>query len=242
MESLGKAAYVSRAELALNEREQAYDHKVSKANKRFAKANAATKRVIIAKDVITWLNIGKLKPAPGIYLRSKFAFDPVTNQAWAYGDDAPYELRSRLLRVEGTPTEDNKVNGDTCAACALGGLFACAVERADGLKDLIEVRPDDRREFWMAGQEAMHTYLAPFFDLKQLLLIESAFERSDFVCDGMWTSWNREHDDDPSKEVRNEWKAEGLAAAEKFRHIAAPSDRMRAIMENVIANGGTFVV
>lgn len=244
--SLGRAAKISRAEMALNLLAQTEDHRIAKANKRFNRASAAAKRVLIAKDVLAWLATGKLVPMSGVYIAPTWYQETATGQLAVNR----YDLHGNVQTVTGR-TVDDKVNGGKCAACALGGLFACAVERADGLKDLIHVRKgDEGRDFWRSSQQHMHKYLSPFFSTEQLALIETAFERSDFLLDikmaevcereglGGDDAWDAVKEDGR----KDEWAAEAQKAIDFNDDVEAASDRMRRIMENVIANGGTFVV
>lgn len=159
----------------------------------FKQATPEQRRVIIAKDVLAWLKEKKLHATPGTYL-SSVDFTTVV--------DGEY----KSLRVE-----EDRVDGGGCSACALGGLFACMVENTGGLQD-----------FWRhSDQDRIRTKLAPYFDERQLAMIETAFEHCYFSGEGA-TSID-------------------LNAAYRFGEaFDAGARRMRAIMRNIIRNNGTF--
>jgi hypothetical protein len=130
----------------------------------------------------------------------------------------------KLIPTAGTYLETvatTKVNGYSCNACAVGAMFACQVERTPKLTlevaDYSEYHVDDAaevatRNYCNAG---MRETLGKFFSREQLGLIESAFECMAF---------------------------DDAEAAEKFgRRYHTEARRMRAIMENIVANGGEFV-
>lgn len=201
MTTTTKAAPISKAEMRLNELAQrdAYlaAKQVERDNKRFEKASPAAKRVIIAKDVLKWLGEGKITPSPGTYL-SDYLRDP-TGQEYLRDPETNELVVGRKL--------DDRVNGGRCAACALGAVFACSVERLGGVYD-----------FWNMSSNKMVAKLEPFFSGDQLRLIECAFEK--FI-------------DNP---------ADPTGAAREFgERYDNPKPRMVAIMENIIANKGTFI-
>lgn len=99
-----------------------------------------------------------------------------------------------------------------CMACALGAVFACAVTRSPGNFT------GDR------GNEGMRQALEPYFSESQLRLIEVAFE--------VWCFAEGEDD---------EMAVPGCGAAYMFgREFDNSTNRMAAIMRNIIANEGTF--
>lgn len=62
------------------------------------------------------------------------------------------------------------VNGHTCEGCALGAVFACAVERNPRLNELDNIELNSRSD--------MHRHLAGIFSKEQLDAIEDAFEQT----------------------------------------------------------------
>src|SRR5258708_27550174 len=123
---------VSQEEWLLAER-QAYDAQIVKGNAKFARLSAADKRVAIARDVLEWLRFGKLRPVNGCYIDIE--------------EDE-----------EGNTPE--RVNGYECQACALGSIFAVAVER-----DLVDQSLD-------SDEFIMRDSLLPYFSEDQLFMIE----------------------------------------------------------------------
>ena len=101
-----------------------------------------------------------------------------------------------------------------CRVCNLGALF------------LSTVRLDDKficASTWHAGEFDVIPRLRKLFDPRQLELLELAFERG--------KGWASLRSVD----------AEGQAASRMFPR-AALKTRIRSCMENIIKNGGTFVV
>jgi len=104
-----------------------------------------------------------------------------------------------------------------CNVCALGGMFIAAVERADKLKgrDLQGGTDWDGTRVQLA-QKDVFRYMEQFFSKKQLQLIEAAFERGAGACNN--------------------------TVAEEFCPVGlGPEERMRLIMENIVANNGRFL-
>lgn len=116
----------------------------------------------------------------------------------------------------------SRVNGSTCTACAVGAIFACAVERADTVKLVGEASYDDEENDGMEyTPDSIREQLAPYFSQEQLALIESAFEKSSFGSDYV---------DNPDLLERAIDYTSGSASV-----------RMRQIMKNIIRNNGTFI-
>ncbi len=112
---------ISKAELRLNEAAQALD----RSNQEFNALSPAARRVAIARDVLKWLEVGKIRAKTGTYLSS-------------------YDIKNDRY----TNKEDDRVDGGSCTVCALGAVFACTVERIGGLKDFWSYRDAEsiRRE------------------------------------------------------------------------------------------------
>ena len=130
-------------------------------NAKLATATPAQKRVIIAKDVLSWLKLGKLRAQPGTYLS-------VTDSNDRWIPDAA------------------KVNGWACNACALGAVFAVAVER-----NLVNASCSETPDF------SMRSLLTLYFARDQLLAIENAFEMWTHKAGGRFCS-GRGYSEDPS--------------------------------------------
>lgn len=109
----------------------------------------------------------------------------------------------------------------TCEVCALGSAFvslvnvqnACSVE---------EMTDDIQRENFMFER------LAEVFGPKNMALMESAFENV--------MSYSETWDDE---NLQNVWLRQAMEWGQQY---ADSEDRLRAIMRNVIRNGGDFVL
>lgn len=216
------------------------------ANKLFASLSPAKKRVAIAKDVLEWLRTKKLVARFGTYLSVFTA--PV----------AP--LPGDRIKEKATYKHDSEVdvvNGGSCHACALGSVFAAAAERS-----CFKLSDQPGR----AINRKAHDMLSPFFDVGQLNLIECAFERSTsfHYPSAAITDDDREKAKafgdavtaaipEPRDNVSDFWESETLtrdadqstfiaAARQESEQASETANRvMRAIMQNIIDNGGEFV-
>lgn len=196
----------------------------SPTNEQFAAMSPAEKRVAVARDVLLWLDIKKLTPEPGTYL---LVGDGV-------GDDFRTIPTSKLAVV----------NGHSCRACALGAVFAVAAERGEFKVSDADADADAAHGSWsQAARKRLED--ADVFSAVQLRLIECAFE-----C----ASGFREYQEDPvpfdkaaQYGIRILRSIPGLSEDEAPRLAKAKDDvrsgprLMRAIMGNIIDNGGTFI-
>lgn len=168
-----------------------------KSNAEFALMSPADKRVTLAKDVLMQLATKRFRAAGGNYLDFR-SYIPLT------AEDIDRDLSELLPQVE------------ACDVCAIGGLFVCAVERADKLKvghrDAIERGGVELSD--LSYDE--HGYVAQFFDRDTRYNMETMFEQC--FCDG---------EDGDRVYMPARWR-------ETFH------DRMTWIMKNVIENGGNF--
>lgn len=175
------------------------------ANAAFRALDPARKRVAIAKDVLRWLANGKLKPG------------------YAYLDIPEFYDNPRDI-----------VNGGTCEACAVGSLFACAVERGDA-GGTVRRSPTSSH---LLGEDAIeiHRKLAGLFEPEQLALIEAAFETEDRlpVTTIQAVLGSEIYRDHPKAQ-------EYFRKAWDFCPSQERDERMRLIMGNIIANKGAFV-
>ena len=179
--------------------------RTERANAAFRALNPARKRVAIAKDVLRWLATGKLRPGYG-YLDIPEFYD----------------------------NQRDIVNGGTCEACAVGSLFACAVERGDA-GGTVRRSPTSCR---LIGEDAteIHRKLAGIFEPDQLALIEAAFEtecRLPIATIQAVLGYEIDRQHPKAQEYfRKAWD---------FCPRADRPERMVLIMENIIANKGTFI-
>lgn len=177
----------------------AENRRVSKANKEFDKMTPSEKRVQIARDVLAQLASKRLIATEGLWLNGKGSKPLFTNNQL----EENAELQSVLSKQK------------QCTGCALGGMFMCAVERADKLK--LKDLSEDSQDEGHIEHDDVFDYMEKYFPRDQLDKIESAFERG-------------------------EGAASDYEAAEWLQEVDDPSLRMRLIMENIVANKGKFVL
>jgi hypothetical protein len=180
-----------------------------RANVRFQEANAAGKRVIIAKDVLRQLNLGKIIAKTGTYLKSDTISDIIMEIEYygnsQKGDQQLCDIFSGI---------------DSCKACALGSVFVATVKIADKLK-FNEIEFDSWGD--TIHSDSMHEYLEDFFSLRQLYMIENAFERKDINT------------------IYQVDEALSKACIAFNKGVKSSRERLERIMENVIRNNGTFI-
>lgn len=169
---------------------------------RLTKTEKQAARVEIAKDVLKWLRAGKLNASPGTYCALPFETE-------AY--DAPLNLQTALQKKV-TKTKP-------CHVCALGALFIGAVDKYNK----VEVPVGG---YLKKTQSGLTSRLKDYFDVRQLRLIESAFEGGNFAKDS-----------GTMFEYIAGFNYRGFYFT--YRDSRA---RLKAIMENIIANEGTFVL
>lgn len=183
------------------------NRKIAKDNRQFGLLEPAAKRVEIAKDVIAQIKANKLVPSQGVWLNTSFNPIPVKDTT---------EVQKIL----------NKVN--SCEGCAIGGMFMCAVKKADKLtlKEAAVNKYDKKElEYVNFDEKIAFKYLRRFFTNHQLALIEVAFEGGNGGT--------------------NLHKLRGLTldafnAAAVFCLEVGASAKMRLIMENIIVGEGKF--
>lgn len=168
--------------------------KIEKDNKAFDALSPSEKRVAIARDVLAQLASKRFTAKFGVWFGKK-------NNSNLFSDRAI----EKDLEVKDVISEIKQ-----CDGCAIGGMFMCAVDRADKLK-ISELTYHNNE----ISEKDSFDYLRRFFSADQLNLIESVFERNEGAkfSDG----------------------AENFAPG-----LDSASERMRLIMENIIVNKGTF--
>lgn len=179
------------------------NRRVRRDNAWFASLKPAEKRVAIARDVLSQLRLGKLVATPGVWLRD--------------GGEEPLICAEDSVEKKNVELQAILNKQEQCTGCALGGMFMCAVKRANKLKvkDLTDFTSEDGYEesVDVDGSDAT-AYLGRWFDQEQLSMIESAFERGD--------------------------GAFGSEAANFCADEEDAGERMRLIMENIIVHKGRF--
>lgn len=169
-------------------------------NEDFGSLTKAEQCVAIAQDVLTQIELKRFVPVTGSYM---------TMPSNAFEGDRSRDMRDVLRALP------------VCNVCALGGLFACAVERADDLP-LAEVSFVGYGSTGTLNSKTPFSYLGRFFTQQQLHAIEVAFE-------GISRPNNAQ--------LGFEERRECLSFNDR---IYDRTERMKRIMNNIIANGGTF--
>lgn len=119
-----------------------------------------------------------------------------------------------------------KKEGEVCVVCAIGSCFTSAVSLGDSFK----VDSDNESPYvdgiYLSAEDMRSELLNKVFSKKQQNLIEQAFE-------GVDNNWA----DDADFVDCTVSSATAIAFGEKYRDV---TERLRAIMENIIKNKGTF--
>jgi hypothetical protein len=189
---------------------QQLNAEIAKRNALFAKMPKARKRVAIARDVLAQLGT-KIVAITGQYLASDLRQLNAADQ-----------LQKHLVKIK------------TCKACALGAMFVCGVQiandltvRDSGLDSTGRLRGIDRT------RSTANVYLRRFFSREQLALIESAYEVTDMTDEDNDVTLDEDSLSD-ALEFTSDIKGTGKYTPN------GDALRLRLIMENIVANKGTF--
>lgn len=217
-----------------------YNRKVTRDNKAFDKLKPAEKRVFIAQDVLKQLAAKKIIAA---------------QSTWVNTRDGSSVISEKALKQD-KELKDVFDSMKSCDACALGGLFVCAVKINDRLKisemqhvkthstassvykeheDDVSIINPDSADFRGIYLNDIEQYLCKFFSKDQLKLIELAFEGGDggYNFDGT-------NDQVDAVEFFSDLTVDGEDG--DYVSVSVKSeDRMRLVMQNIIANKGKFV-
>lgn len=224
---------------------------VSEKNAIIANGTAQQKRVLIAQEVLQVLDTINVKE--GIWLEMP-TFEGM--KAEAYVRQQPLtekEFQERMKR-------DEILAG--CNACAVGVTCVATARLFDSFSPSLE--------FWQTNLDGtgvarmyydargnMAEYLEQYFYEEQIQAIEAAFEcgegmfTAEYVSNGEYkysmqevececscgNLHTRESEERSDEYDTPEWWNEAVAFGEKYE---TPRDRLKAIMENIIANGGEF--
>lgn len=142
--------------------------------------------------------------------------------------DVIMQLNAELITAEqGTYLSLHEENSLKCDACALGSLFICSVTKPELALDI-----DDLVD--MGDRESMQDHLEGIFDHAQLDMIETAFEMDPYM------SYPEDLDlyDESAVTAFDDLVDKTIEFGRKYDDDKA---RLIAIMENVVANKGTFV-
>lgn len=181
----------------------------------FKSMSATQKRVAIAEDVIAALQAKRYKATSGTYVESKTTAKGFIEKSCGSND---VELKDVLAK-----------NMKSCEVCAKGAMFVASVERFNNLKVSVS-DPTDNVFEKLNGDYEVCDHLSNYFDEEQLAMIEAAFEGGEFA-DEVYID-----DEDDKSRNNKRWTIYGYS-------ILYPNatDRMIAIMENIIRNKGKFV-
>jgi hypothetical protein len=185
------------------------------AKKTPVKMTGPQKRVAIAKDTIKWLGTKAIKMKPGTY----------------------FQLPRKAIKVQNGKLDDVLATVEKpCQVCALGSLFYSMVRRFDKVPVSICNTMWEVDDIYAEGVGHADIYieLSKYFPRHQLSLIESAFEKRDMVEVGDYDG------------IEVEVGMAGLALEDTidraidFARKKNATDRLRAIMNNIIENNGAF--
>lgn len=180
-------------------------------NRVFAAAPPEQKRMLIAKDVIAQIKAKRFKPTAGTWVRTK-----MKNGAYLAVEEKfdGNESMRELFIGKRIPA---------CDCCALGAMFMSCTTYNEGTT----VDDFEREMDWDFEERVLNKTLSNgltnFFSVEQLQLIETAFEGGDGAF------------------MVKKGDLAAQKAASWYEDLSRDDKRMIAIMENIIANNGTFV-
>lgn len=154
------------------------------------------RRIAVLKDVLKSLRLEKYKATTGAYISSTYK---------AIDSDLSKDLKDILPKVEKKP----------CQVCALGSIFLSAVRKFDNFPVTCAIEWAGRSI--SIDQDDMHLHLIneKLWSRRQLLQVESAFERWSFC-------------------------SKSRSAVKFGRKYRDDNKRLRAIVRNMIQNNGVF--
>lgn len=176
------------------------------------KLTPAQMRIAIAKDVLAQLKLKKLRPEVGWWADDSH-LGGLEDWAWEKLD----ETNTTKEGVCTINTQDYSKNVKSCRVCALGAIFM-GISNLYGI-NITGADPDMYNVF----EDLSKSPLKEYFSKDQLQLMECAFEGGGGAHD-IYTI---------DKKVR------GFALAFHYA-FDSDKDRLKAIMENIIKNKGTF--
>lgn len=184
----------------------------------------AEKRVEIAKDVLKQIKANKYIPTSGIWVMDSDGYE--VEDLISYARQVAEEADAVDLKKDVIC----KLNG-TCSVCALGSLFVSAIDKFNHTK----LNPGYRVD-WTESEDSEYNPLLKWFSAKQLLLIETTFE-------GGHGGWANEAMYILSKKEFESWEESILPAIYAYCNKYPDANiRLKAIMNNIIRNKGTFVL
>ena len=197
-------------------------------NKAFKKLSKQQQRITIAKDALQQLNAKKYTASPGNWCNTELP-KAVHNElreleAWDNRPSSAEDMKNALYSVH--QHNSNVLQpllqepGVTCEVCALGSLFASAVRKADNCSvNPLRYAAEYGDRAHEADSDDVNDVLGSYFSEKQQRLMELAFEEGS----------------GSNKPV----SVQDFAAAEMYNG-KNPTQRLRAILKNIIDNDGVF--
>ncbi len=200
-------------------------------NAEFKKATPQQKRVMIAKDVIATINTKKITIDTGSFIS---IFVPAFQHAEEEDEEAIKLVNIPVdAKVNDLLSNNKQVSCDCCAvgAAVLSCMRLTDMPVAKGFneKKLVPALIDNYGTLDLEGEDAFRI-LRKFFSKKQVNMIEWCFETS-----SGWVG-NQQYES-TSYYDNNEDYQRALAFGKKYR---SSEKRLLAIMDNIIANNGTF--
>lgn len=198
--------------------------RIQTANARFEAATPAKKRMILAKDVLTWIATGVMKAGSTYIMGDQLSLYEATQQSIG---------------------RETCLNGYSCEVCGIGALVVAATARGANGGKLYK----GGHLLGVGGSPEIRDVLAPYFDDRQVALVELAFEGPTRFPEESGTPFGPDFADAYTKStwLRNSEEADIKAAVEFFYAQTYFSDpmagrdaRLQAIMQNIIDNGGEF--
>lgn len=204
---------------------------VGKKNEQFSKLSKQAQRIAIAKDVLELLKIDEVKPKRGVYIDLDVSSGDYPARLLENGGyDGDYSVQQFLPYAE------------TCTVCAIGSMVVSKC-RINGDAEVLYL--DGVGSNAECGDSTpLYETLEKYFPHLQLSLIETAFETNDMmwddVQDDFYDNYKQKNEDD-ADEAENAY-FELVESAIKFgRKYKKDSDRLVAIMQNIVKNEGVFV-
>lgn len=213
--------------------------RIKKTTDEFRKASAAEKRVMIAKDVLAQIKSRRYIPEHAVWVRPTFS--PNSELMCDVDGDIIYNSDTQSdISVQELWTSKEL---QTCSVCALGGMFMSCVglnnnttienlnEETECLSDII------------VNEGHISNGLNKFFTRSQLALIEIYFEGGNggFYIPEFLDGYYGPVSSATRKLFSRLDDDENYVHLTKFdEKYQTPSDRMKAIMTNIVENNGTF--
>lgn len=197
----------------LTDKQKKINKQIEERERKFKAMNASQKRCAIAQDVIDSIKANKIQPTSGKWVE----YSNVTETKLADLRDLQWKDSSNETE---TQLQDVYKDMPKCSACALGAMFVCAVLRHDHLTV-------DEADYGSVYYYDINEYLVDFFKVEQIELIECAYERG-----------KGQIFDETSESLSDVQMNNATAFGKKY---PSNSDRMIAIMKNIIKNNGKFV-